>query len=57
VRKKTLKSWAAGSGRRDVMKRAAADLARGRRNTDCRLSDRTSQEDCPQPARGKRSGR
>ena len=35
-RKKTLKSWAAGAGRRDVIKRAAADVARGLEDTDAR---------------------
>jgi hypothetical protein len=34
VSKKTLKSWAAGSGRRDIVKRAASDLARGLKDTD-----------------------
>jgi hypothetical protein len=52
--RKTLKSWAAGSGRREVMKRAASDLARGLKNTDCRAPDKTSQMDCPRPARKRR---
>jgi hypothetical protein len=53
--KKTLKSWAAAGGRRrEVIKRAASDVARGLKNTDCRAS---SQPDCPRPARAKRSGK
>jgi hypothetical protein len=35
-RKKTLESWAAGSRRRDVIKRAASDVARGLQDTDRR---------------------
>jgi hypothetical protein len=35
-RKRTLKSWAAGADRRKVIKRAASDLARGLKDTDCR---------------------
>ena len=35
-RKKTLKSWASGAGRREVIRRAASDLAQGQKDTDCR---------------------
>jgi hypothetical protein len=41
-RKKTLKSWAAGAGRRDVIRRAAADLEQGQKDTDCRGQVRSS---------------
>jgi hypothetical protein len=41
-RKKTLKSWAAGAGRRDVIRRAASDLEQGQKDTDCRGQARSS---------------
>jgi hypothetical protein len=53
-RKRTLRSWASGPTRREVIKRAASDLERGLKNTDCRLPDGSSQADCPQPKRRKR---
>jgi hypothetical protein len=50
----TLKSWAAGRGRREITKRAAEDLQRGLKDTDCRGVDKPAQADCPRPARKRR---
>jgi hypothetical protein len=52
--RKTLKSWASGPTRREITRRAASDLERGLKNTDCRQPDKTSQADCARPSRRKR---
>jgi len=41
-----VKGFAAGPARR-VVRRAQADVAQGREDTDCRRPDRTSRKHCP----------
>jgi hypothetical protein len=51
---RTSVSHAATRSSRGVMKRAASDLERGLKNTDCRSPDATSARECPTPSRAKR---
>jgi hypothetical protein len=47
---KTMARYGGAHKRREIMKQAASDLERGLANTDCRVSDQTSESECPRPS-------
>jgi hypothetical protein len=54
--RKAMEGWAATREPRGVIEQAAADRKRGIDNTDCRVRDASSSDDCPRPSPRARRG-
>jgi hypothetical protein len=54
--RKAMEGWAATREPRGVIEQAAADRKRGIENTDCRLPDASSSDECAGPSPRSRAG-